>query len=389
MADEILSNSDNLIGSVEINPADYTVLVVDDVDANILLIKMMLQREHYKILTCKESPLVHDICINQKPDIILQDVMMPVMDGYEVVRQLKADPLTADIPVIFLTAYNDREHTLTGFESGGSDYVGKPLERDILLARLNAHLKIVKARRIIMQRNEDLKNTLTSRDKMYSVIAHDLRGPLGVVQVTLKALTDILPPEVIGQAESEMLVECNKQVSDLFTLLDNLLKWTKSQTGALKVVYQDFQASMLSDIMMDTYSSLATAKGITLSLGAVDETIQVHSDADMCQTILRNLLSNAIKFTESGKNVSLSITSDGDFAVISVVDEGCGLTEEEQGKLFNKDTHFTKYGTNREEGSGLGLMLCKGFVDQLGGKLTLESKVGVGSTFRVFIPLSK
>lgn len=388
MADEILSNTSNLSGQVELNPADFTILIVDDVQANIMLLKMMLSREKYNIITCMESPKVHDLCLEKKPDLILHDVMMPVMTGYQVAKQLKADPETANIPIIFLTAYFDKEHTLEGFASGGSDYVSKPFEKEILLARVNAQLKLASATRMIIERNDNLKNTLTSRDRMYSVIAHDLRGPLGVVQITLKALTDILSPEMIGEDFNGMLVECNKQVNELFNLLDNLLKWTKSQTGALKVVYQDFAATMLTETMIDMYASVAAMKNVKLSVEGADDSIMVHSDADMCQTILRNLLSNAIKFTEEGKSVSLLVRKEGDFAVFSVKDEGCGMTEEEVGKLFNKDTHFTKYGTNREEGSGLGLMLCKGFIDQLGGKISIESQPGVGSTFSVFIPLA-
>lgn len=389
MADEILSNTANLVGSVVLNPSDFTILVADDVPANVLLLKMTLTREKYNIITTEDSTKVHQICLEQHPDLILHDVMMPVMSGYDVARQLKADPATADIPIIFLTAYFDKEHTLEGFASGGSDYVSKPYEKEILLARVNAQLKLVSANRMIMERNDNLKNTLTSRDRMYSVIAHDLRGPLGVVQMTLKALSDLLPVDMIGEDLNSMLVDCNKQVNELFNLLDNLLKWTKSQTGSLKVVYQDFSASMVVETMLDMYTSVADMKGVKLTANDIDESLIVHSDADMCQTIMRNLLSNAIKFTESGKQVKLCVKAEGDYAMFSVQDQGCGLSEEEISKLFNKDTHFTKFGTNREEGSGLGLMLCKGFVDQLGGRISIESQIGVGSTFKVYIPLKK
>lgn len=389
MADEKLSNIENLENTETLNPADFKILVVDDTPANVMLLRMQLTKAGYQVCTCEESPKVHDLCIQERPDLILQDVMMPVMNGYEVVTQLKQDPETASIPVIFLTAFADKEHTLAGFACGGNDYVAKPFEKDILLARVNSQLKLTAARRVIIERNESLRDTLTSRDRMYSVIAHDLRSPLGVVQMTLKALSDCMGPELIGEDFSAMLTECNKQVGELFDLLDNLLKWTKSQTGSLKVVYQDFQAELLTVMARDMFTSLAAMKKLSLQVSNADPNIMLHADNDMCQTILRNLLSNAIKFTPEGKSIYVSVHTEGDFAVVRVKDEGCGMSDEELSRLFHKDTHFSKYGTAREEGSGLGLMICSGFAKRLGGKLEVQSTEGVGSIFDVYIPLAK
>ena len=109
----------------------------------------------------------------------------------------------------------------------------------------------------------------------------------------------------------------------------------------------------------------------------------------MCKTVLRNFLSNAIKFSKEGSNIEIVEHVEGDFAVMSVRDHGCGMTEEEVGRLFNKDTHFSKFGTNREEGSGLGLLLCQSFAKANGGHLEVKSKVGEGSTFSMYIPMTK
>ena len=389
MADEILSNASSLAYSEDINPSDFKIMVVDDTPANVMLLRMQLSKMGYNVVSCEDSVQVHTICLIEKPDLILQDVQMPKMSGFDVARALKSDPKTADIPIIFLTAYADKEHTLEGFASGGSDYVAKPFEKEVLIARLNAQLKLTSARRAILERNENLKNTLTSRDRMYSVIAHDLRGPLGVVQMSLKALTDILSPEMIGQDFNDMLSECNKQVSELFNLLDNLLKWTKSQTGSLKIVYQDFPAMHLVESMRDIYSSVAALKKINFVVEDVDPNIIVHSDSDMCQTILRNLLSNAIKFTEPGKQVKLYVRVEGKKAIFYVQDEGKGMSKDELKLLFHSNTHFTTYGTAREEGSGLGLMLCKSFIEILNGVMKIDSSPGKGSIFSVYVPLAK
>jgi len=377
-------------GFTDINSADFTVFAVDDVLANIMLIKMMLTRSGFKVLTSTDPTKVIAMAQEKHPDLFLLDVMMPQLNGFDLAQQIKNTPELADVPIIFLTAFEDKESMVKGFNVGASDYLTKPFEQDILLARVRSQLKLVASRNVIQQQNEDLKDIIYGRDKMYSVIAHDLRSPLGTIKMSLKALEDIMREMGIDEMMTELVVESGKQVTELFNLLDNLLKWTKSQTGTLKVVYQDFEVSTVVTGVMDMYKSIALQKGITLTAeGALQSSLLVHADADMLATIIRNLVSNAIKFSNEGSGIEILVSSDSDHAIVGVQDHGCGLSEEEQSRLFHKDTHFTKFGTAREEGSGLGLLLCKNFAELNGGRLELESHPGVGSTFKIYIPLLK
>lgn len=377
-------------GFSDIYAEDFTIFAVDDVLANIMLINMMLVRAGFKVEKSTDPTKVLELAKQNPPDLFLLDVMMPQLNGWELAKLIKEEPELSEIPVIFLTAFEDKESMMKGFAVGASDYLTKPFEQDILLARIRSQLKIVASKNVIKQQNEELKDIIYGRDKMYSVIAHDLRSPLGTIKMSLKALEDIMRDMGTDEMLTELVVESGKQVSELFNLLDNLLKWTKSMTGTLKVVYQDFEASTIITGVMDMYKSVAAQKGITLtSLNSHNVNPIVHADADMCSTVLRNLVSNAVKFTSEGKNIYIDLNVGEDCAIISVRDEGCGMSEEEQSRLFNKDTHFTKYGTAREEGSGLGLLLCKNFAEMNGGKLTLESVVGQGSVFSMYIPLSK
>lgn len=377
-------------GFTEVTPGDFTIFAVDDVLANIMLINMMLTRAGFKVQKSTDPTKVVEMAKQNPPDLFLLDVMMPQLNGWELAQLIKNDPELAEIPIIFLTAFEDKESMMKGFSVGASDYLTKPFEQDILLARVRSQLKLVASRNVIKQQNEDLKEIIYGRDKMYSVIAHDLRSPLGTIKMSLKALEDIMRQMGIDDMLTDLVVESGKQVTELFNLLDNLLKWTKSMTGSLKVVYQDFEASTIVSGVFDMYKSVAAQKGINLvGSDALKSSAIVHADVDMCSTVLRNLVSNAIKFTEEGKSITIHLYTEGDFAVLGVEDQGCGMTPEEQSRLFNKDTHFTKYGTAREEGSGLGLLLCKNFSEMNGGKLTLESTPGVGSIFRMYIPLMK
>ena len=378
------------MNDLDVNPSDFKIMVVDDVPANVLLLRVLLTSSKYKVVTCGGAREALEKVKTENPDLILLDVMMPEMSGFDVAQILKSDPDTFDIPIIFLTALDNKEDVVKGFNCGASDYIAKPLEKEILLVRVLSQLKLVKSRRVIAAQNEELRQTIYGRDKLYSVISHDLRSPLGAVQLSVKVLEDMIQPESIGEDIYNLIVESGKQVSEVFNLLDNLLKWTKSQTGRLNVVYQDFALEDMVGGALDMYENVARQKNISLRLinNEVGHTV-VHADIEMCKTVLRNFLSNAIKFSEEHTEIQVGIKTDGDFAVMSVTDTGCGLSPEDQSRLFHRDTHFTKYGTAREEGSGLGLLLCNSFAEKNGGKLTLDSKLGKGSTFSMYIPLYK
>ncbi len=375
--------------TVDINPSDYKILVVDDVMPNVLLLKVMLSNEKFNVITASNGEQAIEQVRNEKPDVILLDVMMPGMTGYEVAEILQKDPDTADIPIIFLTALNTSEDIVRGFRMGGSDFISKPFNKEVLIVRVKYQLSLVAAKRIILQQNEELQRTIAGRDKLYSVIAHDLRSPMSTVKMVLNMLTESTSPETIGEEAFSMLSMVNTQSEEVFALLDNLLKWTKSQVGRLNVVSQRFRVDEIVVSVIQVFRMVAEAKGINIEVGECEK-LNVIADIDMCKTVLRNFLSNAIKFSNQGSKIVVSVKKEenGNFARISVRDFGCGISEEDQAKLFHTATHFSKYGTNNEEGSGLGLLLCQDFAIKNGGNVYLESVLGEGSTFSFIVPIA-
>ena len=374
--------------TVDINPSDYKILVVDDVMPNVLLLKVMLSNEKFNVITASNGEQAIAQVRNEKPDVILLDVMMPGMTGYEVAEILQKDPDTAEIPIIFLTALNTSEDIVRGFRMGGSDFISKPFNKEVLIVRVKYQLSLVAAKRIILQQNEELQRTIAGHDKLYSVIAHDLRSPMSTVKMVLNMLTESTSPETLGEEAFSMLSMVNTQSEEVFALLDNLLKWTKSQVGRLNVVSQRFQVDEIVVSVIQVFRMVAEAKGITIEVGECEK-LNVIADIDMCKTVLRNFLSNAIKFSNQGSKILVSVKKDNDnFARISVRDFGCGISEEDQAKLFHTATHFSKYGTNNEEGSGLGLLLCQDFAIKNGGNVYLESVLGEGSTFSFTVPIA-
>lgn len=374
--------------NMEINPSEYKILIVDDVMSNVLLLKVLLTNEKFAIATASNGRQALEQVEKENPDLVLLDVMMPDMSGFEVAQHLKSNPNTADIPIIFLTALNSTADIVKGFQVGANDFISKPFNKEELIIRVTHQISLVAAKRLILSKTEELKRTIAGRDKLYSVIAHDLRSPMGSIKMVLNMLILNLPSEKIGAEMYELLTMANQTTEDVFSLLDNLLKWTKSQIGKLNVVYQDVDLVEVTDGVIEIFSMVASLKKIRIR-EMKPEKMMVNADIDMLKTVVRNLLSNAIKFSKENSEVLVKMEEVDGMAVVSVQDYGCGISEEGQKKLLHTDTHFSTFGTNNEEGSGLGLLLCKDFVVKNGGKLWFTSKEGEGSIFSFSIPVKK
>lgn len=374
--------------NMEINPSEYKILIVDDVMSNVLLLKVLLTNEKFAIATASNGRQALEQVEKENPDLVLLDVMMPDMSGFEVAQHLKSNPNTADIPIIFLTALNSTADIVKGFQVGANDFISKPFNKEELIIRVTHQISLVAAKRLILSKTEELQRTIAGRDKLYSVIAHDLRSPMGSIKMVLNMLILNLPSEKIGAEMYELLTMANQTTEDVFSLLDNLLKWTKSQIGKLNVVYQDVDLVEVTDGVIEIFSMVASLKKIRIH-EMKPEKMMVNADIDMLKTVVRNLLSNAVKFSKENSEVLVKMEEVDGMAVVSVQDYGCGISEEGQKKLLHTDTHFSTFGTNNEEGSGLGLLLCKDFVVKNGGKLWFTSKEGEGSIFSFSIPVKK
>lgn len=372
--------------NMEINPSEYKILIVDDVMSNVLLLKVLLTNEKFAIATASNGRQALEQVEKENPDLVLLDVMMPDMSGFEVAQHLKSNPQTAEIPIIFLTALNSTADIVKGFQVGANDFISKPFNKEELIIRVTHQISLVAAKRLILSKTEELQRTIAGRDKLYSVIAHDLRSPMGSIKMVLNMLILNLPFEKIGAEMYELLTMANQTTEDVFSLLDNLLKWTKSQIGKLNVVYQDVDLVEVTDGVIEIFSMVASLKKIRIR-EMKPERMMVNADIDMLKTVVRNLLSNAIKFSKENSEILVKMEEVNGMAVVSVQDHGCGISEEGQKKLLHADTHFSTFGTNNEEGSGLGLLLCKNFVVKNGGKLWFTSKEGEGSIFSFSIPV--
>ena len=370
---------------MQINPAEFKLLVVDDVQTNVLLLKALLGKEGYGILVANNGQEALEVIRNENPDLILLDVMMPGMDGFEVAERLKSEEFRCEIPIIFLTALDDTQSIVNGFKLGVGDFISKPFRKEELMVRIKHQLSLVAARRIIEEKNEELRKTIAGRDKMYSVIAHDLRSPMASMKMLLNTIMMSVEKDKIDPDIFDMLEMSNKTSEEVFSLLDNLLKWTKSELGKLTVIPQKLDISGLADGVVEVMNSVAEVKHIKL-IRTDHESFFVYVDIEMIKSILRNLISNAVKFSNPDSEIKVGIKAEDGKVIVSVTDSGKGIKKEDQHKLLKDSTHFTTYGTNSEEGSGLGLLLCRDFARKNGGELWFESEENLGSVFSFSLP---
>jgi two-component system sensor histidine kinase/response regulator len=364
-----------------------TVLIVDDNSNNVKIIALALQPLNFKLVIATSGKTAIEMVEKTRPDLVLLDVMMPGMDGFETCKIIKSKEENSNLPVIFLTALTDKENTLKGFEYGGVDYITKPFNKDELISRVKTHLELKLTRDELERTSKYLYSLNAVKDKLFSVIGHDLRSPLGSVKMYLEYLSetlDELSPDKL-HSTFDVLV---KTVDEVFSLLENLLGWAKSQSGNLSI---NKELIVLSDLINNVYSlnkGNLKFKNISFSLNIAPETT-IFADLISITAVFRNLLSNAIKFTPVGGSISVNSVIDNENVIIEFKDTGIGISEENMVKIFDSTQHITTFGTNREVGSGLGINLCKDFTLKNGGKLWVKSKVGEGSSFFLSLPANE
>ena len=360
------------------------VLIVDDVVDNIRVIGRLLKNKGIQVAPATSGEQALGIAVAKKPDLILLDVQMPEMDGFEVCRRLKANPITQDIPVIFLTARSESEDIMTGFMLGAIDYITKPFNSDEVMIRIKNHLELKKSRDIIQLQNCNLNELNATKDKFFSIIAHDLKNPISNFRDMTKVLVESQDSFTKSEV-SEYLSMLNNSADSLFGLLENLLEWSRSQRGIIKYepVHLDF--TYLANNVVSLTLPLAQAKKIELC-STVPENFIIDADVNMINTVLRNLVSNAIKFTDENGRIEISATDHEYYSEFTVSDSGVGISPDNLKKLFHISENFSTLGTSNEKGTGIGLILCKEFIDKHGGRIWAESEFGVGTKFSFTIP---
>ncbi len=362
------------------------ILIVEDDRLIALDYELSLEKLGFvitSIVETGEDAIEH--ATTEKPDLVLMDInLKSKMDGIDAAEVIYSQ---LRIPVIFVTAFSESKLIARAKKTGSFGFLLKPFNRtelDVMVemaldkASVERELEITKAR---------LEEENANKDKFFSIISHDLKNPIGVIMSTSEFL-DSEYEDFSDKERKELIHVVKNSAIKIHDLLEDLLDWARAKMGNMKYEPKNTILSRIGNEVLDLLEYNANNKEIEL-LNNISSSIAVYGDANMINLIIRNLISNAIKFTNKGGKIEINSTFNGDEVTISVSDNGVGISEKDQQKLFRIDTYHTTIGTNDEPGTGVGLIFCKELVEKNDGKIWVESELGKGSKFIFTLPAGK
>jgi two-component system sensor histidine kinase/response regulator len=386
------------MGTAEEQPASGSsqglLLVVDDDAMNRDVLSRHLKRQGYDVAMAANGHAALEAVRAQAFDLVLLDIMMPEMDGYEVLLQLKADEALRHIPIIMISALSALDSVVRCIEMGADDYLPKPFNPTLLKARIGAclekkrgHDHATKLFEQLQQNYRRLQDLEKLRDDLTHMIVHDLRTPLTSVMAGMQSL------EAVGdlnETQQEMLGIAVDGGQTLLGMINDLLDVDKMESGSLQLDYALLSAAELAASAVSQVALLAESSHLTLGPQIAADLPPFQGDEDKLRRTLVNLLGNAMKFTRAGGMVTVAVrqADDGRSLLFSVSDTGEGIPAEAFERIFEKFGQVDSRQGGRKMSTGLGLTFCKLAVEAHGGRIGVESVPGKGSTFSFTIPLA-
>lgn len=369
---------------------NVSILIVDDTETNVRLLGHVLKKAGYETMEAFSGQEAISQVKKQQPDIILLDVMMPEMSGFEVCEHLKKESEYKDIPVIFLSALTETDSKVKGFSVGGVDYITKPFQRQEVLARIELHVKLKRLQEQLnekisqlKEREQNLEKLNREKDELIRIVGHDFRNPVtGIMGLAsfLEENTSNMPAD----EQAQMLGIIRESGQKLLDLVNELL--TKEENANItELILEELDPQSLMLGVIDLHKPTATNKDITIETD-LDDVVPMKLDRHKMEQIVSNLLSNALKFTPEKGTVLVALKEvDHSGRAIDMViqDSGMGIPEKQLGDLWSSNADSIRTGTSGEEGSGMGLTLVKNFTELHDGQISVESDEGEGTRFTV------
>ena len=389
-----------------------SVLIVDDTIYNIQILSLMLIRQGYKVYQATSGLEALDKVNEQLPDIILLDIRMPDINGYEVCTRLKSNPITKDIPIIFISSIEEPSEKVEAFSVGGVDYISKPFQLIEVLARIETHLRLCSLQKKLQEQNEQLQLSaeVLSRSLKHerelsqmktdfiSVVSHEFRTPLTTIQSASELLEYY---EWTKEEKVEQLHQIQSEVKHMTALMEDVLFLSRSNTNKAKLNLTKFDLlSFISQLlrqMQRTFAQEYTLNSsiyISSSNTSIENlhfqndlpTLIVKMDEKLLRQILTNLLTNAIKYSPQNKIVDFQLTVEQDQVVFVISDHGIGIPDEDLEHLFGAFHRGKNVGIL--PGTGLGLSIVKNCIDIHDGSISVESQLDIGPKFTVVLPIA-
>ncbi|NET45098.1 response regulator [Okeania sp. SIO2B3] len=383
------------------------ILIVDDIIANLDILSETLSAVGYDVAIANSGKRALKQLERKLPDLILLDITMPDMDGFEICKKLKSNHRTCNIPVIFITALSDTESKIKGFELGAVDYITKPFQEQEVLARVKTHLQLRRLTQNLEQEValkvfslEQAKQTAETanmaKNQFLANMSHELRSPLNVIL----GITEGLQEKIFGSVNEQQMKALQKIESsgnDLLELINDILDVARIESGKLEFNFTLTTVSSLCQASLAFIKQLAEKKCIQLEMKLPPNLPELFVDERRIRQVLINLLNNAVKFTPDGGRISLEVQVNRQqfnpeankfqkFLRIAVIDTGIGIAPENFKKLFQPFVQIDSSLNRHYQGTGLGLGLVKRIVEHHGGQVGVTSEIGVGSCFTIDLP---
>jgi two-component system, sensor histidine kinase and response regulator len=373
------------------------ILIVDDNDDNLNLAARHLRDANYDVVIANSGPIALEVLEEISPDVILLDVMMPGMDGYEVCTIIKNNPEHESVPIIFLTAKTESEDIVKGFISGGVDYISKPFEKQEFLARVKTHNNLKRSKDTIVVQNKELVKLNQEKDGLLGITAHDLKNPLqgiaGLVDVLGLLLEEIDLPKEQKDSFDQIISTIKIGTGNANQIIMDLLDVNAIEQGDFSLHIEQIDIKHIADEVYNYYLIQAEKKNINLNIHKTAKDCTINTDKIKVERILDNLLSNAIKFSVPESNVWIKISRlvidvTREIIRIEIKDEGPGISDSDMQILFQKFAKLEARPTAGEPSSRLGLSIVKLLSNAIGADIYCKSKYGEGTTFFLEIPIN-
>lgn len=369
------------------NESQSNIIIIDDQTQNLKILAEILQSAGYRVRPSNDPRLALKSAIMEAPDLIMLDIKMPDMDGFEVCRRLKEAPETKEIPVLFVSGLNDIEDQLKGFEVGGVDYISKPVRREEVLARVHTHLSISRHARELYQAQLELKLANRSKSQFLSNMRHEFYTPLN----TIIGMSHILKETITNNNQLKTLDKIENSAHRLLSIIREMFDFIQIESGKIKIDNFDFDLRKTMNKAFKILSDRARNKELKINV-KVDSEIPtlLNGDSERLLQILTILIDNAVKFTGDGGRINIDshvykLSKERVTIEFIVRDTGVGIQPELISKLFKPFTQADGSMTRQYEGVGLGLIIAKQLSDLMNGHIRVESKLGEGTAFYVLL----
>lgn len=360
------------------------ILIVDDTAANLQVLGLMLRQHKYKVRPVPSGKLALQAVAACPPDIILLDITMPDMNGYEVAAKLKENPATAEIPIIFISALTEVDDKVKAFKSGGVDYVTKPFQIEEVLSRVSVHLVIQHQRRELRRNYERIRELELVREKLTRLIVHDMRSPLGAIRMHY---------EILGEKNPSMDADAKKSLQRGILAADTLIDMTNSLLDIARLregkMPLNIEPAELAAIARETVANAAVliaTRAVTVE--SPETPVSAGVDRSLIRRVIQNILGNAIKFTDAKDGrivITTGLAPDG-MRVITIRDNGPGIPPEFRTKIFEEFWQVEGTQVQGVHSTGLGLNFCKLAVEAHGGTIAVREAPERGSLFEIRLP---